>query len=73
MIERYARRRMREIWSDAHRLALWLEVERREGSEETLLRELRLEMEKRRRLREIYDPRKELELELEIDGADSQG
>ena len=44
---------------------LSLEVGRREVSEETLLKELRLEMEKRRRLREIYQQRKELELEVD--------
>src|SRR5258705_5404759 len=27
MIERYCRPEMAEVWSDAHRLALWLEVE----------------------------------------------
>lgn len=41
-----------------------LEVLRREVSEETLLKELRIEMEKRRRLRETYGQRKELELEI---------
>ena len=52
----------------AHACAdLGLEVKRREVSEETLLRELRLEIEKQRRLREIYRQHKELELELEID------
>jgi tetratricopeptide (TPR) repeat protein len=45
---------------------LGLEVGRREVSEETLLRELRLEMEKQRRLREIYRQRKELEIEIEV-------
>ncbi len=44
---------------------LGLEVGRREVSEETLLKELRLEMEKRRRLREIYRQRKELDIEVE--------
>jgi hypothetical protein len=42
-----------------------LEVGRREVSEETLLQELRLEMEKRRRMREIYQQRKELEIEVD--------
>ena len=45
--------------------ALSLPVKQREISEETLLRELRLEMETQRRLREIYRQRKELELEVE--------
>ena len=50
----------------AHACAgLDLEVTRREVSEETLLRELRLEIEKQRRLREIYGQRKELEIEIE--------
>lgn len=44
-----------------------LAVTRREVSEETLLRELRLEMESQRRLREIYRQRKELELEVEVE------
>lgn len=44
--------------------SLGLAVTRREVSEETLLRELQLEMESRRRLREIYGQRKELELEV---------
>jgi len=45
--------------------ALSLPVKHREVSEETLLRELRLEMESRRRLQEIYRQRKELEIEVE--------
>lgn len=45
--------------------ALSLPVEHREISEETLLQELRLEMETRRRMQEIYRQRKELELEVE--------
>jgi tetratricopeptide (TPR) repeat protein len=45
--------------------ALALPVKHRAISEETVLRELRLEMEKQRRLREIYRQRKELELEIE--------
>lgn len=45
---------------------LGLEVKRREVSEETLLGELRLELEKRRRLKEIYRQHQELELEVEI-------
>ena len=44
--------------------ALSLPVKHREISEETLLQELRLEMETQRQLREIYQ-RKELELEVE--------
>lgn len=44
---------------------LGLEVQRREISNETLLQELRLEIEKQRRLREVYERRKELEIELE--------
>ena len=46
---------------------LGLPVKHREISEETVLRELRLEMEKERRLREIYRQRKELELEVEVE------
>ena len=46
---------------------LGLEVKRREVSEETLLGELRLEIEKRRRLKEIYRQHKELELEIDED------
>jgi tetratricopeptide (TPR) repeat protein len=49
---------------------LGLEARQREVSEQTLLQELRLEMEKRRRLREIYEQRKELELEIEPDVTD---
>src|SRR5574342_740501 len=45
--------------------ALSLPVKHREISNETLLRELRLEMETQRRLQEIYQQRKELELEVE--------
>jgi Flp pilus assembly protein TadD len=45
--------------------ALGLQVQRRVISEESVLRELRLEMEKQRRLREVYEGRKELELEIE--------
>jgi hypothetical protein len=44
--------------------SLSLPVKHREISEETLLKELRLEMETKRRLREIYQ-RKELEIEAE--------
>jgi tetratricopeptide (TPR) repeat protein len=47
--------------------ALSLPVKHREISNETLLRELRLEMETRRRLQEIYRQRKELEIEVEGD------
>ncbi len=42
-----------------------LEVTRREVAEETLLLELRLEMERRRRLQEIYKNRKDLSVEIE--------
>jgi hypothetical protein len=45
--------------------ALTLPVKHREISEETLLQELRLEMETQRRMQEIYRQRKELELEVE--------
>jgi tetratricopeptide (TPR) repeat protein len=47
---------------------LGLSVTRREVSEETLLEELRVEMEKRRRLAELYRQRKELEIEVEAGG-----
>jgi tetratricopeptide (TPR) repeat protein len=50
---------------------LGLVARRREVSEETLLQELRLEMEKRRRLHDIYQQRKELEIEVEGDEAGS--
>jgi len=46
-----------------------LPVTRREVSQETLLEELRVEMEKRRRLGELYRQRKELEIEVEGAGA----
>ena len=45
--------------------ALSLPIKYREISNETLLRELRLEQETQRRLKEIYQQRKELELEVE--------
>jgi tetratricopeptide (TPR) repeat protein len=45
--------------------ALALDVREREISEETVLRELRIEMEKQRRLREVYRQRKDLEIEVE--------
>lgn len=45
--------------------ALSLPVKHRELSNETLLRELQLEMETQRRLKEIYQQRKELEIEVE--------
>jgi tetratricopeptide (TPR) repeat protein len=44
---------------------LALPVTRREVSEETLLEELRLEMERRRRLAEVYRQRKELSIEID--------
>ncbi|MGH0032910.1 MAG: hypothetical protein ACQGVC_24220 [Myxococcota bacterium] len=44
-----------------------LQVTQRQVSEETLLRELRIEMERRRRLGEIYRQRKELEIEVEVE------
>jgi tetratricopeptide (TPR) repeat protein len=44
---------------------LGLDVTRREVSEETLLRELRVEMERRRELGDIYRQRRELEIEIE--------
>lgn len=50
--------------------ALSLPVKHREISKETLLRELRLEMESRRRLQEIYRQRKELEIEIDVNGAE---
>jgi tetratricopeptide (TPR) repeat protein len=46
-----------------HELAL--EVREREISEETVLRELRIEMEKERRLRKVYEQRKELDVRIE--------
>ena len=49
--------------------ALELPVKHREISEETLLEELRLEMEAQRRIGEIYRQRKELEIEVEPEGA----
>jgi hypothetical protein len=45
--------------------ALSLPVKHREISEETLLRELQLEMETQRKLRDIYRQRKEIEIEVE--------
>jgi tetratricopeptide (TPR) repeat protein len=42
-----------------------LEVQEREVSEEAVLRELRIEMERTRRLRKVYEQRKELEVEIE--------
>ena len=45
---------------------LGLQVTRREVSDETLLQELRVEMEKRRRLGEIYQQHKELEIEVDM-------
>lgn len=42
-----------------------LEVKHRDIADETLLRELRLEMDRRRRLREIYRKRKDLKVEIE--------
>jgi hypothetical protein len=48
---------------------LSLPVKHREVSDETLLRELRLEMESRRRIQEIYRQRKELEIEVEGAGS----
>jgi tetratricopeptide (TPR) repeat protein len=45
--------------------ALALDVREREISEETVLRELRIEMEKQRRLRKVYEQRKDLEIEVE--------
>jgi Flp pilus assembly protein TadD len=50
--------------------ALSLPVKYREVSNETLLEELRVEMESRRRLREVYRQRKELELGAEGDTPD---
>lgn len=51
---------------------LGLQVTRREVSEETLLRELRVEMEKRRQLGDIYRQHKELEIEVEVDDAEAR-
>jgi tetratricopeptide (TPR) repeat protein len=45
---------------------LALEVREREISKETVLKELRIEMETRRRLRKVYEQRKELEIEVEV-------
>jgi len=45
--------------------ALALEVREREISDEAVLKELRIEMEKQRRLREVYRQRKDLEIEVE--------
>jgi hypothetical protein len=42
---------------------LALDVRERELSKETLLQELRIEMEVQRRLRKVYEQRKELEIE----------
>lgn len=42
-----------------------LEVKRRQVRDETVLRELRIEMERRRKLEEIYRGRRELEIEVE--------
>jgi hypothetical protein len=44
---------------------LALEVQEREVSEEAVLRELRIEMEKTRRLKKVYEQRKELEVEID--------
>jgi hypothetical protein len=51
--------------------ALSLPVKHREVSNETLLRELQLEMEARRRMEEIYKQRKELEIEVQSDAAET--
>ena len=45
--------------------ALALDVREREISKETVLKELRIEMEKERRLRKVYEQRKELEIQIE--------
>jgi tetratricopeptide (TPR) repeat protein len=45
--------------------ALALDVREREISEETVRKELLIEMEKQRRLRKVYEQRKELEIEVE--------
>jgi tetratricopeptide (TPR) repeat protein len=50
--------------------ALALDVREREISNEAVLQELRIEMEKQRRLQEIYEQRKELEIEIESGGDD---
>ena len=47
--------------------ALALDVREREVSKETVLKELRIEMEKQRRLRKVYQQRKELEIQIEPD------
>jgi hypothetical protein len=49
-----------------HTLAL--DVREREISNETVLKELRIEMEEQRRLRKVYEQRKELEIEVESEG-----
>jgi hypothetical protein len=51
--------------------ALSLPVKHREVSNETLLRELQLEMEARRRMEEIYEQRKELEIEVQSDATET--
>jgi len=45
--------------------ALALDVREREISKETVLKELRIEMEKQRRLQKVYEQRKELEIQIE--------
>jgi len=45
--------------------ALALDVREREISQEAVLQELRIEMEKQRRLRKVYEQRKELEIDVE--------
>ena len=44
---------------------LSLEVGERDISEEAVLKELRIEMERARRMREVYEQRKELEIQIE--------
>lgn len=44
---------------------LSLRVQEREISEETVLKELRIEIERTRRMRKVYERRKELEIEIE--------
>lgn len=48
---------------------LSLAVQEREISEEAVLRELRIEMERTRRMREVYRQRKELEIEIDPEPA----
>ena len=46
-------------------MELSLDVQEREISEEAVLKELRIEMERERRMRKVYEQRKELEIGIE--------